>query len=84
MTEKVTEQLFKEWLQHPVTEVLRQQWAANQLFRLQQEWSNGGFTHVDPYATIQANQAAVGACSVYVEVRDLDFESFIGAITDEK
>ena len=81
-TEFPSSEDWSEWLQNPCTKMLRE-WACMQRDSLKEQWATGSFTASFEIETIARNAGATGACSVYVEVEELDFNQIIGVISDE-
>ena len=69
----VTEDDWNEWLQHPCTKRLRI-WADEQRTDLMEQWANGNFSAAFDMEMAVKNAGATGACSVYVDIRELDYK----------
>lgn len=71
------QQLFQEWLQHPVTEQLRK-WAKEQRQERMEQWANGDFFASFDSEMTAKNAGAAAACSVYSQIMELEFEVIYG------
>lgn len=78
----ITDQEFKEWLDHPVTRAVKE-YLASRRNTLMESWANGEFSAAFSVEMAVKNAGATGACSVYSELAELDFEQLIGEIADE-
>lgn len=78
-----SEEDWNEWMQHPVTKLLRA-WAAERQQALKDLWATGGFSASFEMEMLVKNAAATGACSAYAEVQELDFTDIIGVMSDAK
>ena len=70
------------WLADPVTAALRQ-WARGQREERRQMWEDGDFTGATQFETHVKYATALGACSVYREVSEMELETILGDQTDE-
>jgi hypothetical protein len=48
-----------------------------------ESWASGDFTHLEQYATAIANAKAIGGCTTYQEVLDIDYPAILGELSDE-
>lgn len=80
--ETLSEEAWKEWLQHPVTRRLREV-AAERKLELMEKWAAGDFTASFTNEMIAKNAGATGACSIWDEIQEMDF-SLIEGDTDGK
>lgn len=79
---ELNQEIFADWLQHPVTEALR---------KVLQKWRNerkDAWERGDALAQGQAvypllNAAAVGECSAFKQVEELDLEKLKGELEDD-
>ncbi len=69
----VSQQEFDEWLEHPVTQCVREVLAAKRE-TLRQQWEGGSFTDYEKDAMILVNVGNLGTCKGYAFVTDLTFE----------
>jgi len=76
-------EMFSEWMAHPVTKHLRK-WAQNKRKRLKDAWESGQFTASFEAEMISRNAAATGACSVYKEIEEMDFDEVFSEESNEK
>ena len=85
MLEKMpSEEDWAEWLSHPCTKRLRK-WADVRRQDLMEQWANGHFSAAFEIEMAVKNAAATGACSIYIDVRTLDYEQIvIGASDDDE
>lgn len=77
----LTEEEWKEWLLHPATKRLRE-WAYEQLEDRKDRWADGDFTDFTQTAMIARNAGATGACSVYKEIVEMNYEKM--GVKDEE
>lgn len=68
----ITENEFKEWLQHPVTQEMKKALRAK-CDGIMQEWAQGGFTRETCEATALKNAEMVGVVGAYEAVFDFTF-----------
>lgn len=72
---------WEEWLMHPCTKALRG-WAREQRQALMEQWANGNFTASFDIEMAVRNAGATGACSIYAEVEEMDYQLIIEGGTD--
>ena len=72
LSEMPSEKEWSEWLQHPCTKRLRF-WADQTRLDLMEQWAEGNFSAAFDMEMAVKNAGATGACSVYLDVRELDF-----------
>ena len=72
---------WEEWLAHPCTKTLRS-WAREQRQSLMEQWAGGNFTASFDIEMMAKNAGATGACSIYAEIEELDFQLIIEGGTD--
>lgn len=77
-----TEEEWIEWLGHSCTQRLRY-WAEVERERLKESWANGDFSAAFDIEMAVKNAGATGACSIFVEVIDLDYQKVILGASDE-
>lgn len=77
-----TEEEWQEWITHPCTKRLRY-WANHEIERLKDAWANGEFSGAFTTEMLVKNAAATGACSIYAEVIELNYEKVIIGASDE-
>lgn len=68
-----TEEEFKEWLLHPVTQEVMKVLAAKRE-DLRQLWEGGSFTDYSAETTVLVNVGNLGTCKGYAFVMDLTYE----------
>ena len=78
-TETQSEQaeLFNQWKQHPVTELLLKKLLEEQN-RLKDTWASGGLMASFEGEIIARNAAAQGACSAFSDVANYTHEDLFG------
>lgn len=69
----VTKEEWENWLTSPATIRLRE-WAWERQEDLKRRWAEGEFTDAMQTAMAVRNAGATGACSVYEEIQEMDFE----------
>ena len=72
---------FLQWLQNPVSQQLRQ-WAQRKRQALMESWANGQFSDGFDVAMAVKNAGATGACSAYLEVMEVNFETLNEELDD--
>ena len=70
---------FQEWLLHPVTKSLRD-WAKRERGELMEQWANGMFSAAFDVEMAVKNAGATGACSIYQQIIDLDYQQIMGEV----
>ena len=79
-----SEDEWNEWLQHPCTKRLRD-WAGKSRESLRDLWEGGSLSASWKAEMIVKNAGATGACSVYKDLIDPDYQQIvIGAADDGK
>jgi hypothetical protein len=79
MAEKVpTEEEFKSWLLHPVTQALKVALEA-EVAGIQLDWVNGTFTGATADETLQLNANAIGRSQALARVAEMEYSDFIGS-----
>lgn len=78
-----TEEEFLDWLQSPVTQLLRE-WARRRRQNLMERWANGDFSAAFSMEMAVKNAGATGACSILEEVIEPVFQDLIDEVTDDK
>lgn len=73
----VSEADFSDWLQHPVTLLLRAHLTAKRE-ELKDRWAGGDFTNQEHFGTAMKNAEAIGACVVYANLLALEYEDLAG------
>ena len=79
----VTEQEFKDWLQHPVTKAVKAI-LEEKRETLRQQWEGGSFTDYAKDTTALINVGNLGTCKGYAFVSELDYEGYVTEIEDGK
>lgn len=72
----ISENEFKEWLQHPVTQAVKELLEAKRE-TLRQQWEGGSFTDYSIEATVLTNVGNMGTCRGYAFLAGLEFEDFL-------
>ena len=73
---------WDEWLAHPCTKRLRY-WAEKQREELKEKWAAGDFSAAFDMEMAVKNAGATGACSVYVDLIDPNYEQIVIGASDE-
>lgn len=79
----INERDFTEWLQHPVTAALKEA-LERKREDLRQDWEGGSFTDYTKEGTALVNVGNIGTCRGLAWVQELDYETLIGVLADEK
>lgn len=79
----ISENEFKDWLQHPVTRAVRELLDAKREF-MRQQWEHGAFTDHDPALMAAINLGNIGTCKGYAFLQDLEYEDFMTESDDGK
>jgi len=77
-----SEEEWIEWLHHPCTKRLRF-WAEKDRQGLMEMWAKGIFTAAFDTEMAVKNAGATGACSVYADVIELDYQQIVIGASDE-
>lgn len=77
-----TESEWEEWLQHPCTKRLRF-WAERERLSLMERWADGNFSAAFDMEMAVKNAGATGACSVYKDLNELDYQQIVIGASDE-
>lgn len=78
-----TQAEWKEWLQHPCTKRLRH-WAAVGRQEKMEMWASGEFSAAFDMEMAVKNAGATGACSIYKELIELDYDLIVTGASDEE
>ena len=79
----ISEEEFMDWLLHPVTvEVKRILNAKRESLR--QAWEGGSFADYAVDTTALVNVGNIGTCKGYAFITDLDYETYIGELNEDK
>lgn len=78
----ITNEVFADWLEHPVTQALRQQIIPAKRKEFFERWENGDYTAESKDGTLQQNAKALGESSTLRWLQQLDHETFIGELKD--
>jgi hypothetical protein len=79
----ISEEEFMDWLLHPVTvEVKRILNAKRESLR--QAWEGGSFADYAADTTALVNVGNIGTCKGYAFITDLDYETYIGELNEDK
>lgn len=79
---ELNEEIFADWLQHPVTEALKlllQKWRDER----KEEWEKGDALTQGQQVYPLLNAAAVGECTGFRLIQELDFEKLRGELEDD-
>lgn len=83
MTEAMpTAEEWADWLSHPCTKRLRY-WADKQRYELMEQWAAGEFSAAFTTEMAVKNAGATGACSVFVDLIDPDYEKIVIGASDD-
>lgn len=77
MPEAVSEEMWNDWKQHPVTKAL-QNWASEQRLALMEDWATSQFLGEGQFGTAMVNAKAVAQCELLAELMDLDYQRVFG------
>jgi len=72
----VNEEEWAAWLDHPCTKVVRD-WAKREREELNDMWSSVVFTAAFDIEMAVKNAGATGACSIYEQVSEMDFNQIV-------
>lgn len=75
------EEMFSDWLLHPVTEALRQVLADKRQER-KDKWEDGNVLELGKDQQMLLNAAAIGECNGFKYVQELTFETLQGDMED--
>lgn len=79
-----TEEMYQEWLMHPVTQVYRQFLGESRKV-LMEQWEAGAFqVDGDPLKIAIANAGALSECRKLKELAELTYEQFSESFDDEE
>lgn len=78
----LTNEVFNDWLEHPVTQALRKQILPAKRQELHLRWENGDYTAESKDGTMQLNAKALAESATLRWMQEMDFETFIGEIKD--
>ena len=79
--EVITEEMFADWLEHPVTEVIRGLLAKKRLER-KDDWESGDALKFGKDEQMLRNAAAIGECQGFRFVQELTLEQLKGELDD--
>jgi len=83
MLEKMpNEDEWQEWLHHPCTKRLRF-WAEHERQNRMEMWANGNFSAAFDMEMAVKNAGATGACSIYKDIMELDYQQIVIGASDE-
>jgi len=77
-----SEEEWSDWLQHPCTKRLRF-WAEKDRLGLMEMWAKGNFSAAFDTEMAVKNAGATGACSVYADVIELNYDLIVIGASDE-
>lgn len=80
----ITEEVFNDWLQHPVTEALRREILPAKVGQLHQAWENGQLTAESFEGTMQQNAKAIGETKTLRWFAEIDWEVYEMELTDAR
>lgn len=72
-----TEEEFKSWLAHPVTQAFKRSLEAR-VSELQLEWVNGNFTAPEATSSMQLNARALGRAQAFAFVAEMEYADIVG------
>ena len=79
----ISENEFKDWLQHPVTRALREL-LEKKRDNMRREWEAGAYSDYEKDAVVLTNVANLGTCKGYAFVQDLSYDDFMTESDDGK
>lgn len=79
----LTEEMFADWLQHPVTELLRQRLLPKVRESLRDAWEAGNITAESVEGTAQLNATAIGRAGALRWLEQMTFEQMREELNDE-
>lgn len=71
----LSENEFKEWLEHPVTVAVKALFRAKRA-ELLNDWAEGKFTYPLAESTVMKNAEKIGVCGAYAEFAELSYEDY--------
>ncbi len=75
----ITEEMFADWMEHPVTEALREVLGSLRQER-KDKWEEGEVLELSKDTQMLLNAAAIGECNGYKFVQELTLERLKGEI----
>ncbi len=72
----LSEEAWKDWLQHPVTQGLRA-WLTRRREQEKERWADGDFVGDSSEATAILQTAAIGQCKLCAELLALEYEDLV-------
>lgn len=79
----LTKEMFDDWLQHPVTEMLRAVVAPNLRKALHEAWEAGNLTAESVEGTAQLNARAIGEAKAWRKIEQMTYEDMEGELHGE-
>lgn len=79
----ISDKEFDEWLQHPVTQVVRE-YCARSREATRQEWEKTSPTEYLKETFVAGNISNLGYCKAMKEMEELDFQRLIGVIHERE
>ena len=80
--EVVTEELFLDWLEHPVTQAVKRV-QARKREELRTQWENGELVDMTEFKTAVESAHAMGQARAAKWLLELDLETLKGELADE-
>lgn len=74
---------FRDWLGHPETVRFRAFLRANRAKRME-NWASARYVEPDPTGYVAQNSLAMGYCAALKDLEQLDYETLIEGLSDEK
>ena len=75
----ISEEEFKGWLSHPVTQEIKRL-LNEKREELRQAWEGGSFTDYEKDGTILVNVGNMGTCKGYAFIVELDYEQYLSEV----
>jgi len=77
-----TQEEFEAWLDHPITRMMKA-WAEKRKSDLKDQWAAGMFTDQTEVGLLTRNIGAIGECHMADRIINLDYEQFVGDMSDD-
>ena len=78
----MTEEMFADWLDHPVTVALQRVLLPHLRAERKDQWESGEILSLAKDEQMLRNAAALGECQGYKYIQELDFETMKGDLED--
>ena len=80
--EVITEEMFADWLDHPVTAVLQRRLLPHKRAERKNAWESGEILSLAKDEQMLRNAAALGECQGFRYVQELNYETMKGDLED--